>query len=95
MSPVLLHSLTPLPPYHRRSTALRSTHHVLQQTSKRSIAFTCKSVTDDGDDGYLLDAPVSAGDGFSFSGGFYSDGPNPADEWFKQGRYVSLSFLKP
>ncbi|KAJ0681101.1 putative haloalkane dehalogenase [Helianthus annuus] len=88
MSSVLLHSLTPLPPYRRRSTALRSTHHVLQQTSKRSIAFTCKSLTNDGDDGYLLDAPVSAGDGFSFSGGKYSDGPNPADEWFKQGRYM-------
>ncbi|MBA0617818.1 hypothetical protein Godav_027237, partial [Gossypium davidsonii] len=37
---------------------------------------------------YLIDAPVSAGDGFSFSGGKYSDGPNPSDEWFKQGKFV-------
>ncbi|XWS31171.1 hypothetical protein CRYUN_Cryun23aG0054200 [Craigia yunnanensis] len=34
------------------------------------------------------DAPVSAGDGFSFSGGKYSDEPNPSDEWFKQGKFV-------
>lgn len=33
----------------------------------------------------MLDAPVSVGDGFSFSGGKYSDEPSPADEWFKQG----------
>ncbi|PNX93588.1 haloalkane dehalogenase [Trifolium pratense] len=39
-------------------------------------------------DDYLLDAPVSVGDGFSFSGGKYSDGPNPSDEWFKQGKMV-------
>ncbi|KAG4393483.1 hypothetical protein GLYMA_03G097300v4 [Glycine max] len=37
---------------------------------------------------YLLDAPVSVGDGFSFSGGKYSDGPSPSDEWFKQGKKV-------
>ncbi|OWM72222.1 hypothetical protein CDL15_Pgr018107 [Punica granatum] len=37
---------------------------------------------------YLLDAPVSAGDGFSFTGGKYSDESNPADEWFKQGKMV-------
>lgn len=35
-----------------------------------------------------MDAPVSVGDGFSFSGGKYSDGPNPADEWFKRGKIV-------
>nr|XP_043618989.1 cis-3-alkyl-4-alkyloxetan-2-one decarboxylase [Erigeron canadensis] len=66
-------------------------NHILQQARNRSIAFTCKSRNDDDDvdnDGYLLDAPVSAGDGFSFSGGKYSDGPNPADEWFKQGKYM-------
>ncbi|CAO2818961.1 unnamed protein product [Amaranthus hypochondriacus] len=40
------------------------------------------------EDFYLLDAPVSAGDGFSFSGGKYSDGSSPADEWFKQGKMV-------
>ncbi|KAK3003313.1 hypothetical protein RJ639_018335, partial [Escallonia herrerae] len=37
---------------------------------------------------YLLDAPVSVGDGFSFSGGKYSDGNNPADEWFKKGNIL-------
>ncbi|WVZ17415.1 hypothetical protein V8G54_010397, partial [Vigna mungo] len=37
---------------------------------------------------YLLDAPVSVGDGFSFSGGKYSEGPSPSDEWFKQGKMV-------
>ncbi|KAL3652770.1 hypothetical protein CASFOL_002451 [Castilleja foliolosa] len=37
---------------------------------------------------YLLDAPVSLGDGFSFSGGKYSDESSPADEWFKQGKFV-------
>ncbi|KVI11546.1 hypothetical protein Ccrd_010041 [Cynara cardunculus var. scolymus] len=41
---------------------------ILLQTTRRSIAFTCQSINDDADDGYLLDAPVSAGDGFSFSG---------------------------
>ncbi|XAR60873.1 Haloalkane dehalogenase [Bertholletia excelsa] len=54
---------------------------------KRSIQFTCQS-SSDGDEDYLLDAPVSIGDGFSFSGGKYSDEPNPADEWFKIGKIV-------
>lgn len=73
---------------------------------------------------YLLDAPVSIGDGFSFSGGQisellcfplksriliyssqmvcvfffvwtgkYSDEPSPADEWFKQGKFVGYFVL--
>ncbi|TYI00889.1 hypothetical protein ES332_A11G163600v1 [Gossypium tomentosum] len=46
------------------------------------------SDANDPQDDYLIDAPVSAGDGFSFSGGKYSDGPNPSDEWFKQGKFV-------
>ncbi|KAJ0053035.1 hypothetical protein Pint_03106 [Pistacia integerrima] len=37
---------------------------------------------------YLIDAPVSVGDGFSFSGGKYSDGSSPSDEWFKQGKMM-------
>ncbi|XP_027335449.1 uncharacterized hydrolase YNR064C isoform X4 [Abrus precatorius] len=41
---------------------------------------------------YLLDAPVSVGDGFSFSGGKYSDEPSPSDEWFKQGKMVDCEF---
>lgn len=36
----------------------------------------------------MLYVPESAGDGFSFSGGKYSDEPNPADEWFKKGKIV-------
>ncbi|KAJ1704089.1 hypothetical protein LUZ63_003868 [Rhynchospora breviuscula] len=37
---------------------------------------------------YLIDAPVSVGDGFSFTGGKYSDGPSPSDKWRAQGKYV-------
>ncbi|KAF3337154.1 epoxide hydrolase 3 [Carex littledalei] len=40
------------------------------------------------DEEYLIDAPVSAGDGFSFTGGKYSDGPSPSDEWRAQGKFV-------
>lgn len=47
--------------------------------------FICKSSNKDD---YLIDAPVSAGDGFSFSGGKYSDQPSPSDEWLKQGKWV-------
>ncbi|KAG5514900.1 hypothetical protein RHGRI_036075 [Rhododendron griersonianum] len=54
---------------------------------KGHFGFTCQS-SSDGDEDYLLDAPVSVGDGFSFSGGKYSDGPNPADEWFRRGKIV-------
>ncbi|KNA21922.1 hypothetical protein SOVF_038760 [Spinacia oleracea] len=43
---------------------------------------------------YYLDAPVSAGDGFSFSGGKYSDGSSPADEWFKQGKMVKACVVR-
>lgn len=46
------------------------------------------------EDYYLLDAPVSAGDGFSFSGGKYSDGSSPADEWFKQGKMVKAFVVR-
>ncbi|XP_021637637.2 uncharacterized protein LOC110633369 isoform X1 [Hevea brasiliensis] len=53
---------------------------------RKSLRLTCSSNGDDQD--YLIDAPVSAGDGFSFSGGKYSDEPSPADEWFKQGKMV-------
>ncbi|KAK9669568.1 hypothetical protein RND81_13G140300 [Saponaria officinalis] len=53
-----------------------------------SFGFCCRSSGDQGEDYYLLDAPVSAGDGFSFSGGKYADGSSPADEWFKQGKMV-------
>lgn len=35
-----------------------------------------------------MDEPESAGDGFFFSGGKYSDGPSRSDEWFAQGKMV-------
>ncbi|KAL8055762.1 hypothetical protein ABFX02_04G076800 [Erythranthe guttata] len=71
-----------LPKHH----SLISPSQFLLFTKKNSI-LTCKSRNDPNED-YLLDAPVSVGDGFSFSGGKYSDEPSPADEWFKQGKYV-------
>ncbi|XP_048337191.2 uncharacterized protein LOC107413753 isoform X2 [Ziziphus jujuba] len=57
---------------------------------KKRLTFSCRSSASDDrqDDDYLIDAPVSVGDGFSFTGGKYSDGPNPSDEWFKQGKMV-------
>uniref|UniRef100_A0A1D1XSZ2 Haloalkane dehalogenase 2 n=1 Tax=Anthurium amnicola TaxID=1678845 RepID=A0A1D1XSZ2_9ARAE len=54
---------------------------------KRKLGLGCRSGLNEGED-YLIDAPVSIGDGFSFSGGKYSDGPNMSDEWFKQGKIV-------
>ncbi|CAL5388166.1 unnamed protein product [Camellia sinensis] len=54
---------------------------------RKSFGLTCRSSINDDED-YLLDAPVSIGDGFSFSGGKYSDGPNPADEWVSRGKIV-------
>ncbi|XP_054783121.1 uncharacterized protein LOC129290389 [Prosopis cineraria] len=56
--------------------------------SKKSLKLRCRSSSNDGEEDDLLDAPVSVGDGFSFSGGKYSDEPTPSDEWFKQGRMV-------
>ncbi|KAJ3678291.1 hypothetical protein LUZ60_002094 [Juncus effusus] len=42
----------------------------------------------DNEEDYLIDAPVSVGDGFSFTGGKYSDGPSKSDEWRVQGKIV-------
>lgn len=56
--------------------------------STKSLKLSCSSNGNSGEQDYLLDAPVSVGDGFSFSGGKYSDGPSPSDEWFKQGKMV-------
>ncbi|CAM6030941.1 unnamed protein product [Sphagnum balticum] len=44
---------------------------------------------DDDDEGYLVDAPVSQGDGFSFTGGKYSDEMGRADEWYARGKIVN------
>lgn len=52
----------------------------------------CRSLyVDDDDEGYLIDAPVQVGDGFSFYGGNYSDMPTRADEWFKQGKFIKTN----
>ncbi|KOM58489.1 hypothetical protein LR48_Vigan11g152300 [Vigna angularis] len=56
--------------------------------SRKSLKLNCSSSGNNDDQDYLLDAPVSVGDGFSFSGGKYSEGPSPSDEWFKQGKMV-------
>ncbi|XP_073219493.1 uncharacterized protein [Cicer arietinum] len=56
--------------------------------SRKKSYLKLKCSTSNEEQDYLLDAPVSVGDGFSFSGGKYSDGPNPSDEWFKQGKMV-------
>ncbi|XP_043711418.1 cis-3-alkyl-4-alkyloxetan-2-one decarboxylase [Telopea speciosissima] len=58
-----------------------------REIRKKSFEFRCRSSQTD-DEGYLLDAPESIGDGFSFSGGKYSDGSSPSDEWFNQGKIV-------
>ncbi|KAI4319282.1 hypothetical protein MLD38_032902 [Melastoma candidum] len=54
----------------------------------------CRARGSDPQEEYLIDAPVSAGDGFSFTGGKYSDGPSPSDEWFKQGKMVNAFPVK-
>ncbi|XP_011080549.1 uncharacterized protein LOC105163785 [Sesamum indicum] len=74
------------------SISLRKHHHPLISTlptlpRKKNFLRTCRSSSEPNED-YFLDAPVSVGDGFSFSGGKYSDEPSPADEWFKQGKIV-------
>ncbi|KAG0488164.1 hypothetical protein HPP92_006975 [Vanilla planifolia] len=49
--------------------------------------FRCRS-SSGGEEEYFLDAPVSAGDGFSFSGGKYAEVPSRSDEWFARGKMV-------
>jgi hypothetical protein len=44
---------------------------------------------DDDDEGYVVDAPVSQGDGFSFTGGKYSDEMGRAEEWYARGKIVN------
>eukprot|EP00262_Sarcandra_glabra_P000088 TRINITY_DN10119_c0_g1_i1.p1 TRINITY_DN10119_c0_g1~~TRINITY_DN10119_c0_g1_i1.p1 ORF type:complete len:410 (+),score=67.85 TRINITY_DN10119_c0_g1_i1:40-1230(+) len=54
---------------------------------KRKLGFGCRSRRKSEEE-YLIDAPVSIGDGFSFSGGKYSDGPSRSNEWLTQGKIV-------
>lgn len=54
----------------------------------------CKSLyADDDDGGYLVDAPVQEGDGFSFYGGNYSEMPSRAEEWLKQGKFIKTTSI--
>ncbi|KAJ0112565.1 hypothetical protein Patl1_03162 [Pistacia atlantica] len=64
-------------------------HSKFHKAPRKSPRIIRKSNEDD----YLIDAPVSVGDGFSFSGGKYSDGSSPSDEWFKQGKMHILSLV--
>ncbi|KAM7265956.1 hypothetical protein ACFE04_003639 [Oxalis oulophora] len=75
-----LHSLLP-----RACKPFGSASH---KTLRKSLKLVCRSNDLYEDEDYLIDAPVSVGDGFSFSGGKYSDEPSPSDEWFKQGKLV-------
>ncbi|XP_038985865.1 uncharacterized protein LOC120111866 isoform X3 [Phoenix dactylifera] len=59
---------------------------------RQTLRFRCMS-SPSGEEEYLVDAPVSIGDGFSFSGGKYSDGPSRSDEWFAQGKMCFRSKL--
>ncbi|KAH0448507.1 hypothetical protein IEQ34_022307 [Dendrobium chrysotoxum] len=54
---------------------------------RECFGFRCRSSLSDEEE-YLVDAPVSIGDGFSFSGGKYAEGPSRFDEWFAQGKMV-------
>ncbi|XXG77207.1 hypothetical protein AAC387_Pa08g1399 [Persea americana] len=56
--------------------------------NRNRSGFSCRANRDDNKNDYLIDAPVSIGDGFSFSGGKYSDEPSRSDEWFRQGQIV-------
>ncbi|KAF3434950.1 hypothetical protein FNV43_RR22037 [Rhamnella rubrinervis] len=83
---LLLHTPTTASFWHIGGRSLQST---TRKCPTRCRKFSCRSTADDDrQDDYLIDAPVSVGDGFSFSGGKYSDGPSPSDEWFKQGKMV-------
>ncbi|KAL8143844.1 hypothetical protein V2J09_016876 [Rumex salicifolius] len=81
VQPLQIHQFKIPPP--QLSSPVRG---LLKTRRRRPFSFRCQSDGDQED--YLLDAPVSAGDGFSFSGGKYSDGSSPADDWFKQGKMV-------
>ncbi|KAL9817252.1 putative haloalkane dehalogenase [Arabidopsis thaliana] len=67
------------------SSASPSSYLFHRHSASKYPSFLCKS---NNKDDYLIDAPVSVGDGFSFSGGKYSDQPSPSDEWLKQGKWV-------
>eukprot|EP00271_Cylindrocystis_brebissonii_P001229 TRINITY_DN11555_c0_g1_i1.p1 TRINITY_DN11555_c0_g1~~TRINITY_DN11555_c0_g1_i1.p1 ORF type:complete len:417 (+),score=63.29 TRINITY_DN11555_c0_g1_i1:113-1363(+) len=49
---------------------------------------------DDDDGGYLIDAPESQGDGFSFAGGKYANEEGPADIWEAKGKYLEAYLVQ-
>ncbi|XP_062207903.1 uncharacterized protein LOC133909472 isoform X2 [Phragmites australis] len=55
---------------------------------RKLLSWRCPARPSD-EDYYLIDAEESIGDGFSFSGGKYGEGPSKSDEWFGQGRMVN------
>ncbi|KAL2650456.1 hypothetical protein R1flu_018584 [Riccia fluitans] len=91
---------------HAFPCSLRSTHTEFNagkslRTSSQSRkpkarhSFVLQAIyVDDDDEGYLLDAPVSEGDGFSFSGGKYSNEVGRAEEWYAKGRIVKAYPVK-
>ncbi|KAM6564762.1 hypothetical protein CsatB_024760 [Cannabis sativa] len=82
-----------IPSSHHYNLLLPTPIPAFLSTSRKTIKYPLKSScrasnSKDDQQDYLIDAPVSVGDGFSFSGGKYSDGQSPSDEWFKQGKIV-------
>ncbi|KAL5562248.1 hypothetical protein UlMin_031995 [Ulmus minor] len=70
-------------------TPIPSSLSTARMDPRKPLTLSCgASRNDDRQEDYLIDAEESVGDGFSFSGGKYSDGPSPSDEWFKQGKIV-------
>ncbi|KMZ66804.1 Hydrolase, alpha/beta fold family protein [Zostera marina] len=61
---------------------------------KTKFQFRVRSSGDSDGEDYYIDAPVSAGDGFSFSGGKYSDGSSPSDEWLMKGKMVKAQLVR-
>ncbi|XP_031476248.1 uncharacterized protein LOC116247929 [Nymphaea colorata] len=80
-------SRSSFPAFRRSSVPFRRT------TGNKSPCFGFRAMAG-GDEDYLIDAPVSIGDGFSFSGGKYSDEPSRSDEWFKKGKIVKAYSVK-
>ncbi|KAH7427872.1 hypothetical protein KP509_10G064900 [Ceratopteris richardii] len=65
----------------------------LKRRVQLSSRFPCRALYVDDED-YLLDAPVSAGDGFSFAGGKYSIEEGPSEKWFARGKWINAYAMK-
>ncbi|KAG9446176.1 hypothetical protein H6P81_012304 [Aristolochia fimbriata] len=62
------------------------------ELERRKANTRCK-LSRESEEEYLIDAPVSIGDGFSFSGGKYADEPSAADEWLSRGKIVKAHIV--